>query len=244
MGCVPSSDGSALLELGGTRVLATVSGPRRAARRSEAEEDCCIINVFFTQAPFASSERRVRRAGDRKFVEACGALKQSYEAAVQTRLYPRSEICVSVHVLAADGGALVAALNAGTLALIDAGVAMRDFVTAASALHVAGKTLLDPSAAETQGGAPELLVATLPSTGALVMTTMDSRLPADVFQPLLVAAVRAASISHECMRGFVEERARERLRALEGSGGALGAGVGSLILKGEGAGPLTVAARL
>jgi exosome complex component RRP41 len=218
LGCMPTFDGSALLELGGTRVLATVSGPRRVARRGEAEEDACLISVSFTQAPFATSERRVRRAGDRKLVEACGALRQSFEAAVQTRLYPRSEISVSVHVLAGDGGALVAALNAGTLALIDAGIAMRDFVAAASALHVGGRTLLDPSAAETQGGAPELLVATLPSTGALVMTTMDSRLPADAFQPLLEAAVGAAGIIYECMRGFVAERAKERVRALEGGG--------------------------
>jgi exosome complex component RRP41 len=218
LGCAPSCDGSALLELGGTRVLATVRGPRRPARRGEAEEEHCTITVSFTQAPFATAERRVRRAGDRKLVEACGALQASYQAAVLTRLYPRAEISVSLHVLASDGGALVAALNAGTLALIDAGIAMRDFVAAAGVLHVGGRALLDPSGAETQGGAPELLVATLPASGALVMTTMDARLPAEAFPGLLAAAVSAAAMMHEVMRGFVGERARARVRALEGGG--------------------------
>jgi len=219
LGCAPSCDGSALLELGGTRVLATVRGPRRPSRRAaEAEEEHCAITVSFTQAPFATAERRLRRAGDRKLVEACGALQASYQAAVLTRLYPRAEISVSLHVLASDGGALVAALNAGTLALIDAGIAMRDFVAAAGVLHVGGRALLDPSGAETLGGAPELLVATLPASGALVMTTMDARLPADAFPGLLAAAVSAAAMMHEVMRGFVGERARARVRALEGGG--------------------------
>jgi exosome complex component RRP41 len=243
LGCVPAADGSALLELGGTRVLATVHGPRRATRHAPpaggagsglgADDDAATITVHFTQAPFASAERRVRRAGDRKLAEACGALRASYEAAVLTKLYPRSEITVSVHVLAADGGALVAALNAGTLALIDAGVAMRDFVAAAGALHAGGRALLlDPCAAETLGGAPELLVATLPSTGALVMTTMDSRLAAGAFEPLLNAAVGAAAQMFECMRGFVAERAATRVEALEGAGGGAGGSAGLVVQRG------------
>ncbi|GMF39663.1 unnamed protein product [Phytophthora fragariaefolia] len=61
------------------------------------------------------------------------AVKQIFEACVQTQLYPRSQIDVFVQVLHADGGELPASINAITLALIDAGIALNDFVVASSA---------------------------------------------------------------------------------------------------------------
>ena len=48
-------------------------------------------------------------------------IKQTFEAAILTELYPRSQIDIYVEVLQADGGNLCACINAATLALIDAG---------------------------------------------------------------------------------------------------------------------------
>ena len=246
LGCAAGADGSALVSLGATRALAVVHGPRRAAPRAAGAagestvlgEDSprAVVTVSFTVAPFAASERRARRAGDRKLVEAAGALRQCFEAVVHTRLYPRSEIAVSVQILASDGGALVAALNAGTLALIDAGVAMRDFVAAAAALHppLGGAPLLDPCHAETLGGAPELVVALLPGSDTTVLVSMESRLPAEAFQPLLEAAAAGARQTYEALRGFVGERAAEQLAAREGRvGGGGGGGGGGAAAAGE-----------
>ena len=47
---------------------------------------------------------------------------QTFEAAILTELYPRSQIDIYVEVLQADGGNLCACINAATLALIDAGL--------------------------------------------------------------------------------------------------------------------------
>jgi exosome complex component RRP41 len=78
-------------------------------------------------------------------VEAATALQQSLEAAVMLRQYPGSEIVVHVQVLQSDGGALTAAINAATLALIDAGVAMRDFVVGCSVAYIQRTALLGAS---------------------------------------------------------------------------------------------------
>ena len=45
----------------------------------------------------------------------------------------RSQIDIFVEVLQADGGNLCACINAATLALIDAGIPLRDYVTACTA---------------------------------------------------------------------------------------------------------------
>ena len=75
-------------------------------------------------------ERKFRAKGDRKGTELELMIERTFAEAVITELYPRSEIDVFVQVLQADGGEAVAAINAATLALIDAGVAMRDYVVA------------------------------------------------------------------------------------------------------------------
>lgn len=72
------------------------------------------------------------------------ALRQTFEEAVQTQLYPRSQIDISVLVLEQDGGTadmemvvivgvLQTAINAVTLALVDAGIPMNDYICATSA---------------------------------------------------------------------------------------------------------------
>ena len=75
-------------------------------------------------------------------MEASTAIQQSLETAVMMHLYPNSEIEVKVQVLQTDGGALTAAINACTLALIDAGIAMRDFVVGCSVTYIQRTPLL------------------------------------------------------------------------------------------------------
>ena len=162
VGVAPNADGSASVDVGGTRVLALVHGPRRASgiRRGlalDGGDDAATITVEYIVAPFANQgDRLARRSGDRAIADAAAALASVFEGVVLSRLYPHSEIAITIHVLAADGGALAAAVNAGALALADAGVAMRDLAAAAGALSTAAGPLCDPCGAELQAGAPEL----------------------------------------------------------------------------------------
>lgn len=139
-------DGSAYYEQGNTKVVAVVYGPRELragavgaaatagiSGGSDGGQPRAAVHCEFSQAAFATSERKAARAGERKKTESALALKQIFEACVQTQLYPRSQIDVFVQVLQADGGELPASINAVTLALIDAGIALNDFVVASSA---------------------------------------------------------------------------------------------------------------
>lgn len=57
-------------------------------------------------AAFATPERRKRKGGDRRTTEIETALRQSFEAAVELKSYPRSLISLHIMVLQADGGLL------------------------------------------------------------------------------------------------------------------------------------------
>ena len=60
-------------------------------------------------------------------------VKQTFEPVVVTTLYARSQIDIYLQIIQHDGGTLQACINAATLALIDAGIAMTDYVCACTA---------------------------------------------------------------------------------------------------------------
>ena len=51
MGVFPRTDGSALLEMGGTKVIAVVHGPREAAHRGSTEHDAAVLECDFRCEP-------------------------------------------------------------------------------------------------------------------------------------------------------------------------------------------------
>ena len=62
----------------------------------------------------------------RRIQELSLALRQTFEEAVQTQLYPRSQIDISVLVMEQDGGIRLLSLGKGQRADLDRGVADGD----------------------------------------------------------------------------------------------------------------------
>jgi exosome complex component RRP41 len=53
MGVLPSADGSAVFEMGNTRAMAAVYGPREVPQRSDALHDRCVLRCEVTQVRHA-----------------------------------------------------------------------------------------------------------------------------------------------------------------------------------------------
>ena len=64
MGVLREADGSAYFELGNTKVVAAVYGPREV-RRGRAVHDRAVVNCEFSMATFSTGERRKRSKGDK-----------------------------------------------------------------------------------------------------------------------------------------------------------------------------------
>ena len=75
--------------------------------------------------------------------EFCRVLKSVFEQVLMLEQYPRSQIDLQVFVLQADGGYRSAAFNAVSLALMDAGIAMKDFLVATTAGLLQNVAVLD-----------------------------------------------------------------------------------------------------
>ncbi|NXY87310.1 EXOS4 protein, partial [Alcedo cyanopectus] len=179
MGVFAQADGSAYIEQGNTKALAVVYGPHEMrGSRSKALPDRALVNCQYSLATFSSAERRRQRppAGDRQAAELALHLRQTFEAAILTTLYPRSQIDIYVQILQADGGNYCAGVNAATLALMDAGIPMRDFVCASSAGLAEDTALADLSWPEEAAGGPRLALALLPASGQVALLQLSARL--------------------------------------------------------------------
>ena len=148
------SDGSALLELGHTKVICSVYGPRSAASSSLGGggglsfQSGGSINCEVRMAPsfgvrpqtavagavasvdgrLGGRASRTSTAATLNEVELSAALGDAIAPSIRLDLLPKCVIDIFVMVLQADGSVLPAAITAASLALADAGVELFDLV--------------------------------------------------------------------------------------------------------------------
>lgn len=186
LGVLNHTDGSAIFELGNTKVLATVHGPREA-RGQKAAHDSATLTVNFHTATFSSvsGERKKQLRMDRRQTEWATFIRETLEGVVLTSTFPRSQIDIFVEVLNADGGVLAASFNAVVLALIDAGIPMTDYLITLSCAHIQGQALLDLNRLEEASNNPSMTISFLPHSGTVSFMALEPRLEADRFQSLI-----------------------------------------------------------
>ncbi|CAG9773826.1 unnamed protein product [Ceutorhynchus assimilis] len=210
MGVFAQPDGSAYIEQGLTKVLAAVYGPHQVKNRQKAQHDTCIINTQFSMAVFSTNERKKRPRGDRKSTEMSLHLQQALAAVIETDLYPWSQIDVYVEVLHADGGIYPACVNAATLAIIDAGIPIKEYVCACTATLANNEIpMLDISHQEEVLGGATLTVAALPMSGKIVLMEMSQRFHLDHLPKVLNKALEGCKdikvILDEAVKNHVAE---------------------------------------
>ena len=91
MGVFRQADGSAYIEMGNTKALATVYGPHEVTNKSKILHDRVLLNCQFSMATFSTGERKKRPKGDRRSTETSMLIRRTFEAAILTQLYPRSQ---------------------------------------------------------------------------------------------------------------------------------------------------------
>ncbi|KAG4917024.1 hypothetical protein JHK87_054581 [Glycine soja] len=189
IGAVSKADGSAIFEMGNTKVIAAVYGPREVQNRSQQISSHALVRCEYSMANFSTGDRMRKSKGDRRSTEISLVIRQTMEACILTHLLPRSQIDIYVQVLQADGGTRSACINAATLALADAGIPMRDLVTSCSAGYLNSTPLLDLNYVEDSAGGPDVTLGILPKLDKVTLLQMDSKLPIDILENVMQLAI-------------------------------------------------------
>ena len=187
------ADGSAHYEQGNTKILATVFGPRELTSRSRGLHDRALINCDVSILAFASSraDERTRTSskGDRRSKEISSMIERVFESAILTHMFAKSQIDISVQVLQSDGSVASAAVNAVSLALVNAGVPMSDFVCGCNVGVLQGEFVVDMNAVESGSDGPQLSIAMMISSGKVTSFELESRMSSvDVFEEAMACA--------------------------------------------------------
>ena len=121
---VGGDDGFCYYQCGLTQVKAIVIGPKQRKHGSNT------LNVSFSMSPFSTLDRKKRSKSDRQCIDRGLQLQKIFEALVLLENFPRSQIDVSVEILQDHGSVMACAINAVMLALVDAGIPVKDLLSA------------------------------------------------------------------------------------------------------------------
>ncbi|KAH7403021.1 3' exoribonuclease family, domain 1-domain-containing protein [Cadophora sp. MPI-SDFR-AT-0126] len=218
-----AADGSSYLEMGNTKVICTVSGPSEGKSAGggggggTGQRDRANVEVGISVAGFSGVDRKKSAGrGDKRLTEMSLTLSSAFSQTLSTHLYPHSTITLSLHILSQDGSLLAALLNASTLALIDAGIPMRDYICACTAGSTSSYSsndetadpLLDLNGTEEQE-LPFLTVATVGASDDVVVLVLENRVQVGRLEGMLAVGVDGCKQVREILDGVVRERGGE-----------------------------------
>jgi exosome complex component RRP41 len=190
VGVLKNANGSALVEYGGTRVIAAVYGPREALPRHISMPDRAVLRVRYHMAPFSTDERK-SPAPTRREIELSKVIREALEAVVFTQLFPRAGIDVFIEVLQADGGTRTAGLTAASIALADAGIPMKDLVIGVAIGKINGTIVVDVNELEDQYGEADLPIGIAPNLGEIVLFQLNGVLTREELKTSMELAFKA-----------------------------------------------------
>ncbi|MEM1813858.1 MAG: exosome complex exonuclease Rrp41 [Thermoplasmatales archaeon] len=207
-GILNRADGSAYIEWGGNKILVAVYGPREAFPKHTQNPSKAVINARYNMAAFSVDERK-RPGPDRRAIEISKIVGEALEYAIFTEQFPRTSIDVYIEVLQADAGTRIAGLTAASVALVDAGIPMKDMVVGCAAGKIEGHVVLDLNKEEDNYGEADLPVAIIPRTQEMVLLQMDGYMTKDELKEALEMSKKAALYISNLQREALLAKYRE-----------------------------------
>jgi len=192
-GVLHRADGSCYLEWGGNKIYAAVYGPREALPRHCQNPLRAIVQARYNMAAFSVEDRK-RPGPDRRSVEISKVISEALERVILTEQFPRATVDVNIEVLAAEAGTRCAGLTAAGVALVDAGIPMRDIPVACAAGKIEDQIVLDLGKLEDNLGQADLPIAISPRTGEVLLLQMDGHLTHEEFNKAFDLAVKGCHL--------------------------------------------------
>lgn len=204
-GVLKNADGSAYIEFGDNKILCGVYGPRDVHPKHMANTETGILRCRYHMEPFSVTERK-NPAPSRREIEISKVVKEALEPAVILDKFPRTAVDVFIEVLQADGGTRCAALDAASVALADAGIPMRDMVSACAAGKVADTIILDVNNEEDQAGQADMPIGYMPNLNKITLLQLDGVLTPEEYKKCLETGINGCKLVYEKQKQALMEK--------------------------------------
>ena len=132
IGVVPRADGSAMFQIGNSIAIAAVYGPRDLFPSFLQDPSRGILRCEYNMMTFSGSGDRVRPGGNRRAKEISLVTEKALMPVLDLSAFPGAVVDVYIELLQTDAGTRCAGITAAAMALADAGIPMKDIVSAVS----------------------------------------------------------------------------------------------------------------
>lgn len=178
------ANGSAMIEMGRNKIVVAVYGPRELHPKHFALPDRALVRCVYRMATFSVDDRK-SPAPARREIEISKVIREALQPAIFVEYFPRTTIDIYIEVLQADGGSRCASINAASLALANAGIPMRDLVSAVAVGKVDGQIVLDMNDIEDKEGEGDMPIAIMPRDKKITLLQLDGTFTPDEFDAAL-----------------------------------------------------------
>ncbi len=192
VGVLTRADGSAMFKMGDSVAIAAVFGPRELHPRFLQDPERGVLRCTYDMLSFSVNERK-RPGPNRRSVEISMVTAGALMPSLDLKNYENTVIDIFIMILQANAGTRCAGINAAALALADAGLNMKDMVSAVSVGKVGDKVVidLDKDEEDFEEGATDIPVAMMPRNGEVTLLQLDGDIKKEELNKALEYAKKA-----------------------------------------------------
>ncbi|MBW2963169.1 exosome complex exonuclease Rrp41 [Candidatus Woesearchaeota archaeon] len=208
-GVIPNADGSAFFQIGQTTAYAAVYGPRELHPKFLQNPKKGLLRCFYNMMPFSGMGDRVRPGTSRRSKEISMVMQKALEPVVDLSEWPNAVVDVFVELPETDAGSRCAAICAAAIALADAGITMKDMVSAVAVGIIDDQVLADldyQEEAYEDGPVADIPVAILHNTQEVSLLQMDGEISHENLIKALELAKKVTADIYELQKKALKER--------------------------------------
>jgi len=213
VGIVPSADGSAMFETGNTRAIAVVRGPRELHPQHMRNSETGILRVNYGMMPFSVWDR-IRPGPSRRSQEISKVAEWALASCIDLKQFPNAVVDVFIQIPQADAGTRVAGINAAAMALADAGIPMKEMVSAIACGKIDKTLVVDVDKDEEDfkdgEGSTDIPMVWTSRTKKIALLQLDGKISPDELKSVLEIGKNACekiyAVQVESLKKSLEEK--------------------------------------
>ncbi|MBP7708215.1 exosome complex exonuclease Rrp41 [Candidatus Pacearchaeota archaeon] len=214
VGVVPSADGSAMYQSGKTRAVAVVRGPRTLHPKHMENPQRGILRVTYQMMAFSVWDR-IKPGNSRRSQEISKVTEWTFDEIVDLDAFPNSVVDVVIQIPQADAGTRVAGINAAVMALAQAGVPMKEMISAI-AIGKMDRTLVADVDKEEEDfedgeGATDIPIALTSKSNKITLLQLDGKISVPELREVIQMAKKACAKINEVQVKALKEPGKEIL---------------------------------
>lgn len=208
-GVIPNADGSAYFRMGNTAAYCAVYGPRELFPKFLQNPKTGIIRCHYNMLPFSGMGERIRPGGNRRAQEISLVMEKALSAVVDLSDFPNAVVDIYTDLPETDAGSRCVAINAAAMALADAGIPMKDMVSALAVGRVDDKIVVDlcyEEEAYEDGPVADIPIAIVHNTQEIALLQMDGEISKEELIRAIEMGRKAMEQVYEIQKKALKEK--------------------------------------